>query len=92
MDALYLMAVGGSQSARQNWIANNYNLSAISSPTFTVDRGFTGNGSTSYLDTGADRVALSEFTRDSASLGLWSMTSGVIDTQLLAIQFKTAPG
>lgn len=52
LDALYVMAAADSQAARLNWIADQYNLTAVNSPTFTVDSGYTGNGTSSYLSTG----------------------------------------
>lgn len=74
LDALYLLAAADAQAARQNWIADLYNLTALSSPTFTADRGYTGDGASSYLATGALRNGLSKFTLNSASIGVWERT------------------
>jgi hypothetical protein len=51
LDALYLTAGADSQAASLNWVSSSHNLTAVNSPTFTADRGFQGNGTTSYLDT-----------------------------------------
>lgn len=51
-DAIWFEAAADEQAARRNWIADAFNLSAVNAPAFTADRGFAGNGSTSYLDTG----------------------------------------
>lgn len=50
-DILYFLAAHDAQAARLNWKSNNFNCLAVSSPTFTTDRGYAGNGSSSYLNT-----------------------------------------
>ena len=52
LDSLYLTAAHDAQAARLNWVADQYNLSAVNSPTFVTDSGYTGNGTSSYLSTG----------------------------------------
>ncbi|WP_336802535.1 hypothetical protein, partial [Kaistia sp. MMO-174] len=42
LDALYVLAAADAQAARQNLVANAYNISASGSPVFTADRGYTG--------------------------------------------------
>jgi len=72
-DCFYVEAAHSSQAARQNWIADQYNLTAVSSPTFVVDRGYTGDGSSSYLDTGFNpSTAVGNYALDSAAFGYWS--------------------
>lgn len=75
MDALYVIAAADAQAARQNWIADQYNLSAVSSPTFSPDRGYTGDGASSYLDAGVAANALLNFTQNDNSFGFWSRTN-----------------
>lgn len=77
LDALYVTAAADSQAARRNWIADQYNLTAVNAPTFVADRGYTGNGSSSYLDTGFNPTTASspKFTQNSANMGLWSRTN-----------------
>jgi hypothetical protein len=77
LDALYVMAAHDSQAARQNWIANQYNLTPVASPTFTVDRGYQGDGSSSYLTTDFNPTTASspKLTQNSASFGFWSRTN-----------------
>lgn len=59
---------------------------AVSSPTFTTDRGYTGNGSSSYINTGfdpsTDGVALTAVT--SARLACYSVTTSRIGCQTSA--------
>lgn len=76
LDAFYVMAAADSQAARLNWIGDIFNLTPVSAPTFTVDRDYQGDGSTSYLSPGFNpATAVSpKFVRDSASLGVYSRT------------------
>ena len=87
LDALYLMAAHDSQAARRNWIADAYNLSAVSAPAFTTDRGFAGNGTSAYLSTGLNPSTLDSgglAKRDSAHMALWKLTASYSSTKVLA--------
>lgn len=76
LDALYVLAAANSQAARQNWMADQYNLTAVASPVFATDRGYTGDGSSSYLLTGFNpSAAISpKLVQDSAHASVWSRT------------------
>ena len=78
LDALYVMAAHDAQAARQNWIADAFNLTAVSSPAFTLDRGYQGDGSSSYLETGFNPTTATtpKFAQNSAHLSFWSRSSG----------------
>ncbi|MCX5516250.1 hypothetical protein C3941_19865 [Kaistia algarum] len=82
LDALYLLAAADSQAARLNIVQNAYNLSAVSSPTFVADRGYTGDGVASYLDTGFNPTTAPspKFTLNSAHLAIWSRTNLISGT------------
>lgn len=58
-------------SARRNWVQDAYNLTVVGAPAFATDRGYTGDGVAAYLDTGANRAALTKYSRDSAALIIW---------------------
>ena len=77
LDALYLLAAHHEQAARLNWVSAAHTMTAVNSPTFTVDRGFNGNGTTSYMNTtfNPGAAAGAKFVRDSAFLGIWSLTN-----------------
>lgn len=79
LDGLYILAAHSSQAAQRNWIADQYNLTENNSPTFTTDRGYTGNGTNMYLDTGFNPSTASspQFTRNSAHAGVWSRTESL---------------
>jgi hypothetical protein len=76
LDGFWMLAAADSQAGRQNWVADQYNLTAVSSPAFAADRGFTGDGSAAYLTpAGLAFNALTNFKRDDASIGFWSLTN-----------------
>jgi len=84
-DAFYMMAAHDSQFARQNWIEDQYNLTPVAAPTFTVDRGYQGDGSSSYLATGfsPSTAPSPKFTQNSGSLGVWSRANS---TSLVSVE------
>lgn len=77
LDIFYMLAAADSQAARQNWIADAYHATAVNSPSFVADRGYTGNGSTSYLDTGFNPTTASspKYTLNDASMGIFCRTN-----------------
>jgi len=81
LDMLQVYAADAQANALLNWVSTSYNASAVSSPTFTADRGFTGNGSSSYLDTGYNASLASGWTQNSHTFGRWlrSGTAGGTD-------------
>ena len=75
LDLLYVMAAHDAQAAQLNWKAPAANtLSPQNSPTFTTDRGYQGNGTTSYLTAGTNFSALTNYQQNDAVLGVWSLT------------------
>lgn len=77
LDVLYVLAAHDAQAARLNWKAPaSFALSEVSSPTFTTDRGYAGNGSSSYLSTGwvpsTDAV---QYTQLAGHVAIWDRTS-----------------
>ena len=78
LDALYMFAAANSQAALLNWVQDLYNATAVSSPTFTADRGFSGNASSSYVDSGFNPSTAvgANFLQNSAFFGAWSRTAG----------------
>jgi hypothetical protein len=73
MDCLYVLAAADSQAARLNWkTPGTLTASAVNSPAFAADQGYTGDGSTSLLDSGFNpATAGGQFALNSAHLGLW---------------------
>ena len=77
LDMLHVMAAHDEQAARRNWVADAYNLAAVNAPGFVADRGFTGDGATSYLDTGFQPGVSggAQARQDDNHLGLWCRTN-----------------
>jgi hypothetical protein len=74
LDLFYVFASDGdSDFATLNWKApSTFQISKVSSPTFTTDVGFSGNGTSSYLDT--DYTPSDDgnnYTQDAASFGFF---------------------
>lgn len=83
LDALYVTAAETAQAAQQNWKANTFNLTPTASPTFTADRGYAGNGTTSYLATGyTPSTAGGNLTQNSAHLSVWCRNNIQSSTQI----------
>lgn len=92
LDALYLMAAHDEQAAQRNWVADGFNLTANNSPAFARDRGYTGNGSNSNLDSEFNPTTASspKFTQDDASMWLWSRTDLRIDASNASAEIGNA--
>ncbi|MES0207923.1 hypothetical protein NKJ93_02335 [Mesorhizobium sp. M0028] len=74
LKADYVLAAANAQAAQRNWKQDAYNLSEVSAPTFTADRGYQGNGTSSYLTSGTALNAITGLAQDSCALGVWSLT------------------
>jgi hypothetical protein len=76
IDLLQIYAAKTSADALINWKTATSSGSTVNSPTFTVDQGFTTNGSNNYINTSVNLNSTSNFVKDSATLGVWSRTNG----------------
>jgi hypothetical protein len=75
LDALYLLAAADAATALTNLKQSSYGLTAVNSPAFTADRGYTGNGTTQYLNPGfTPSTASGQYTQNSASIFWWMRT------------------
>lgn len=85
LDVLWVFAAHAQQPATLNWkTPAAFTATPVSAPTFTVDRGFTGNGTTSYLAPGWAPDTGVQYQQDSAHLTGWSLTAGsASNTQLI---------
>ncbi len=72
-DAFYFFSGNDSQASLLNWVDSN-TASIVNAPAFVAHRGFTGNGTTSYIDTGLVASTLTKFLQDSANLSAWTTT------------------
>ena len=70
LQALWLIGSHDAQAARVNAkTPGTFNLTAVNSPTFTVDRGYETNGTTSYLDT--SYVPSTSAAQNDHAIGIW---------------------
>lgn len=78
MDVMWVLAAHDEQFGRLNWKSpGNFTLTAVNSPTFTTDRGFAGNQSTSYLATGWDWATNGvQYTQNNAHASVYQRTGG----------------
>lgn len=77
LGVFYLHAVDDEQAATVNVKDSRlYRASAVAAPTFTPDRGFTGNGSSAHLDAGVALSSIPEFALNDASMFIWSLSDG----------------
>lgn len=74
LDAIWVHAAHAPEAARLNWLGDFYNCVPVNNPAFEVDRGYRGNGTTSYLDTQFNPVTAvnAKFTQHNASFGVRS--------------------
>lgn len=75
LDVFYVLAAHDAQAARLNWKGAPYSLTEVNSPTFTTDRGYTGNGTSSYLSTGWRASDGVKFTLNEAGMWVWSRSN-----------------
>lgn len=77
LDRFALLAVETQQASLVDLRNPNKSFTASGTITFTVNRGWTGDGSTGYLDIGEAWSATgNQFALNSASLGVWCNASG----------------
>jgi len=69
-DILYFLQAYDSATARINWKSpGTFNMTAVNSPTFTKDGGFTGNATSAYLATAYTPDGNLNYQQDNACLG-----------------------
>lgn len=71
LDWLHVFAAHDAQAGRVNWKNPAQVATVVSTPTFTVDRGYQGNGTSAAIDTSQVINALTNYKQDDAHAGLW---------------------
>jgi hypothetical protein len=71
LDVLHVVAAHDEQAGQRNWIADTANLSPVNSPTFTADRGYSGDAVSQHVTWGIAWNAGGQYTQDSACLFTW---------------------
>jgi hypothetical protein len=86
LDRLWLFAAENTQSALIDLVkagASSSAATAVNSPTFTTDLGYTGNGSSAYINSNFNLTTSAvNFTQNSACVFGWSNTAGRDDAAL----------
>lgn len=87
LDALYMFAAIDSASSRINWKnPGTFNATVAGSPTFTVDRGFTGNATDGAINTNfIPSTAGGVYTQNSAHVAVWILNSLAANANTRAI-------
>lgn len=93
LDCLWIRAAHDSQAALLDWKRLS-DSTAVNSPTFTTDRGFTGDGSTSYINTNftpsMDGV---NYTQNSACFGAYlNAGTDTVDSTVNSFGFSASSG
>lgn len=75
-DALYIFATNTTTTANLNLCSTSFGLSQTGTVTFSADHGYTGDGSTGFLDGGfIPSSAGGNFTQNSAMIGVYVLTN-----------------
>lgn len=74
-DLMAIIAAADAQAGQRNWIADQFNLTPVSSPVFTADRGYQGDGVASYLNTNLEPTAATKYLQDDGHIMVWSRTN-----------------
>jgi hypothetical protein len=81
LDGLWIFAGENTPSALTDMVATRLASTAVSAPAFTIDRGYTGNGTANFVDTTWNPVTNAvNFSNNSAHWSVWSLTAGAIGT------------
>lgn len=76
LDGLWMLATADATTSLLNLVSTSFNLTAVNSPSFTTDQGYSNSGFTKYLDTGITlNTGLSQYSQNSASLFGWNNSS-----------------
>lgn len=76
LDRLWLFANENQQAALTDIVANAL-ATNVNSTTFTTDRGFTGNGSSMYINSQYDPTGAGNYSQNSANMFAWNNTAGM---------------
>lgn len=71
-DAIWFFASHSNQAAQLNWVKDSHNITEVNSPSWTLDLGYTGNGSTTYLNSNYNpSTGGVSFTLNNGSFGVY---------------------
>lgn len=84
LDALWVHAAHEAEAGRLNWLSAAFNCLPVAGPVFTIDRGYAGDGTASYLNTQFNPAVetAANYQQDSATLGIRSNTNSASNGSL----------
>lgn len=83
LDRLWLFAAENAASALTDLVVPA-SATAVNTPTFTTDRGYAGDGATSYINLAFNpNTGSPNFTQNSADIIVWSNTAGAVSFDLI---------
>jgi len=101
LDTLQVRSMHNAQAGLLDWVTDREAI-AVNSPAFEIDRGYTGNGSNSYIDTNynpsapGNKYQLSDcswgFYRRTSTNNLAHITGGAFDTAATYFRWMTTNG
>jgi hypothetical protein len=90
LDFLHVLAAHDSQAALLNWKSPSFDATATA--TFAADRGYTGNGTSTFVDTNFNpATAGGQFAQNDMTFGIWCLTAA-LDTASAAGWFNGTNG
>jgi hypothetical protein len=90
LDRLWVLAAANSQSALTDLVGLTL-ATVTNAPTFTTDRGYACNGTTSFIDTQFNASTQGvQYTLNSSSQGCWAVTFNTLAAQTRAFGTATA--
>lgn len=75
LDILYVFAQSGAANSLLNWKSSSYN-GANNAATFTTDRGYTGDGSTAYIQASTYAAGTGQYAQNDHHMGAWMRSAG----------------
>lgn len=93
LDALYIFATNTTTTANLNLCSTSFGLAQTGSVTFSADHGYTGDGSTGFLDTGfTPSTAGGNWVLNSATIGAYILTNRTTNATNVALGSTDASG
>jgi hypothetical protein len=85
MDAFYVFAINSTANANLNWISPSFSLTVNGTCTFTANQGYTGDGSTCFLNTGYNTNTGTNWALNSAAMGACDFSASTPSSATLVI-------
>jgi len=84
LDIFYMLASYDEQSSLLNWVSTSFNAIAYNNPEFSIDTGWTGNGSNTYINTNytpsTDAV---HYKLNNGTIGCYVNSNELVDNKAL---------